>query len=365
LSARSAARRRWPSSAAFLVLSLAATRAFAQTAAPPGPSIKVGTTLFANYSYTFAPKTADATGREVSPSSFDITRAYLTITGDITPRVSFRLTSDVVRDTGSGGSLDGSLVLRLKYAYMQLSLTPWLGPHTWVRVGLQNTPITYAIDQIYRYRFQGSPVPERDAGLSSSDAGASLHFDLPGGHGDVHAAVLNGEGYSHAETNNQKAIQVRTSYKPVTSESSLKGVTLQLVVNYDHYAADLPRHRLLASGFYEHRRFNAGLDVLGTRDQPTAASPLTHGGGYSIFVTPFFKTKGAGPEALFRLDRFQLDQPTGPSHTRVVTGIAYWFPHTGPGTAALMLDYEGFSTANVTPAIPTERRLYVHGLVNF
>jgi hypothetical protein len=366
LSARSAARwRRWPSSAAGIVLSLAATRAFAQTAAPTGPSIKVGTTLFANYSYTFAPKTADATGHEVSPSSFDITRAYLTITGDITPRVSFRLTSDVVRETGSGGSLDGSLVLRLKYAYMQLTMTPWLGPHTWVRFGLQNTPITYAIDQIYRYRFQGSPVPERDAGLSSSDAGASLHLDLPGGHGDVHAAVLNGEGYTHAETNNQKAIQVRTSYKPVTSESSLKGVMLQLVVNYDHYAADLPRHRVLASAFYEHRRFNAGLDVLGTRDQPTLASPLMHGGGYSIFVTPFFKTKGAGPEALFRLDRFQLDQPTGPSRTRVVAGIAYWFPHTGPGTAALMLDYEGFSTANVIPEIPTDRRLFVHGLVSF
>jgi hypothetical protein len=208
-------------------------------------------------------------------------------------------------------------------------------------------------------------VPERDAGLSSSDAGASLHLDLPGGHGDVHAAVLNGEGYTHAETNNQKAIQVRTSYKPVTSESSLKGVMLQLVVNYDHYAADLPRHRVLASAFYEHRRFNAGLDVLGTRDQPTLASPLMHGGGYSIFVTPFFKTKGAGPEALFRLDRFQLDQPTGPSRTRVVAGIAYWFPHTGPGTAALMLDYEGFSTANVIPEIPTDRRLFVHGLVSF
>ena len=233
-----------------------------------GPSIKVGTTLFANYSYTFAPKTADATGREVSPSSFDITRAYLTITGDITPRVSFRLTSDVVRETGSGGSLDGSLVLRLKYAYMQLSLAPWLGPHTWVRFGLQNTPITYAIDQIYRYRFQGSPVPERDAGLSSSDAGASLHLDLPGGHGDVHAAVLNGEGYTHAETNGEKALQVRTTYKPVTEDSPLKGISLQLVVNYDHYAADLPRHRVLASAFYEHRRFNAGLDVLGTRDQP-------------------------------------------------------------------------------------------------
>ncbi len=265
MSARLAARqRRWASSAAFIVSSLAATHAFAQTAAPAGPSIKVGTTLFANYSYTFAPKTVDATGREVSASSFDITRAYLTITGDITPRVSFRVTSDVVRETGSGGSLDGSLVLRLKYAYMQLSLTPWLGQHTWVRFGLQNTPITYAIDQIYRYRFQGSPVPERDAGLSSSDAGVSLHLDLPGGHGDVHAAVLNGEGYTHAETNGEKALQVRTTYKPVTEDSPLEGISLQLVVNYDHYAADLPRHRVLASAFYEHRRFNAGLDVLGT-----------------------------------------------------------------------------------------------------
>ena len=342
-----------------------AARASGQTAVSSGPSIKVGGTLFANYSYTFTPKAVDASGHEMSMSSFDITRAYLTVTGEVVPRVSFRLTSDIARETGSDTSLSGSLVLRIRYVYMQIALAPWLGPHTWVRFGLQNTPITYAIDQIYRYRFQGSPLPERDAGLSSSDAGASLHVDLPGGHGDVHAALLNGEGYAHTETNDQKALQVRTSYKPVTSASSLEGLTLQLVVNYDHYAADLPRHRVLASAFYEHRRFNVGLDVLGVRDQPTLAWPQTHGGGYSIFFTPFFKTKGSGPEALLRLDRLQLDQPTGPSRTRVVAGIAYWFPHTGPGTAALMLDYEGFTTTGVTPTVSTDRRLFVHGLVNF
>lgn len=356
---------RWRTGLALVGLSVLSTRATAQTAGFGGPTIKVGTTLFANYSYTFAPKTVDASGHEASTSSFDITRAYLTVTGDVAPRVSFRVTSDIVRDTGSDPSLNGSLVLRLKYAYMQLDLAPWLGPRTWVRFGLQNTPIVYATDQIYRYRFQGSPLPERDAGLSSSDDGASLHVNLPEGHGDVHAAVLNGEGYQHAETNGQKALQVRTTYKPVTSDSSMKGLSLQLVVNADHYAAGLPRNRVLASAFYEHRRFNAGLDVLGIQDQPTPAVPRTHGGGYSVFVTPFFKTKGAGPEALFRLDRFQLDEPTGPSRTRLVAGLAYWFPHTGPGTAAIMLDYEGFATANTTPAIATEHRLFVHGLVNF
>ncbi len=359
-------RRRWPAGALFLALVLAAAPdAVAQTPTFTGPSVKVGTTLFANYSYTFAPKTLDANGNLIAPNSFDITRAYLTVTGDITPRVSFRVTSDVVRDPASGDGLNGNLVLRLKYAYMQLNLSPWLSANTWVRFGLQNTPVTYFTDLIYRYRFQGSPLPERDAGMSSSDAGASLHFDLPGHHGDVHAAVLNGEGYSHAETNDQKALQVRTTYKPVTAESTFKGLSLQVVVNYDHYAADLPRHRVLASAYYEHRRFNAGLDVLGVRDQPTPTSPLTHGAGYSIFFTPFFKVKGAGPEALFRLDRFQFDEPSGPTHTRLIAGLAYWFPHAAPATAAIMVDYEGFSTANAAPAVATERRLYVHALVNF
>jgi len=356
---------RWWTGLALASLSVLSARANAQTATSGGPNIKVGTTLFMNYSYTFAPKSVDESGHEFSPSSFDITRAYLTVTGDVVPRVSFRVTSDIVREGGADPTLNGSLVLRLKYAYAQFDLAPWLGPHTWARFGLQNTPIVYATDQIYRYRFQGSPLPERDAGLSSADAGASLHVDLPDGHGDVHAAVLNGDSYQHAETNGEKALQVRTTFKPVTSVSPMKGLSLQLVVNYDHYAAGLPRNRVLASAFYEHRRFNAGLDVLGIQDQPTAAAPRTHGGGYSIFFTPFFKTKGAGPEALLRLDRFQLDEPTGPSRTRLVAGIAYWFPHTGPGTAAIMLDYEGFSTANTTPAIATEHRLYVHGLVNF
>ncbi len=331
---------------------------------PFTPSVRVGGQFFGDYFYEFTPKTTDAAGNDVSLSKFEITRVYVNVTGQVTPRISFRITPDIVADTDAGSSINGSLVLRLKFAMAEFSLSPWAGAHTYIRFGLQPTPSWYASEAIYRYRFQGAPFQERDAGMSTSDAGVSFHVDLPDGHGDVHAALFNGEGYNHAEVNNQKAIQVRTTYKPSLSNQWIKGLSLQLVVNTDHYAADLPRHRFLASTFYERHRFNTGLDYLVTRDQPTVTAVDVHGRGYSVWFTPFFRVKGDGPEALVRVDRFRLDA-ANTSKTRVVAGVAYWFSASAPGKAALLLDYEQTSVDSETVSVETDRRLFVHALVNF
>ena len=48
---------------------------------------------------------------------------------------------------------------------------------------------------------------------------------------------------------------------------------------------------------------------------------------------------------------------------RSIIGVAYWFPHQGNVSTALMLDYDAQHLDNITTA-PT-RIVFIHGLLNF
>ena len=50
---------------------------------------------------------------------------------------------------------------------------------------------------------------------------------------------------------------------------------------------------------------------------------------------------------------------------RTIVGVAYWFPHQGNVTSALMLDYDGQSFDNFVPALPKQQRIALHALINF
>ena len=83
---------------------------------------------------------------------------------------------------------------------------------------MQQTPWVDFEESIYRYRFQGTIFADREGYLSSSDVGASFHYNLPGNYGDVHAGVYNGETYSKPEVNDQKGFMVRGTFRPLPDE---------------------------------------------------------------------------------------------------------------------------------------------------
>jgi hypothetical protein len=292
--------------------------------------------------------------------------------------VAFRITPDITRDTDTG-ALNGNLVFRIKYAFAQVNLDEWTGDwkSTWVRLGIQQTPYIDYMENIYRYRFQGNIFEERDAvggNLTSSDAGVSFHTNLPSNYGEFHAGFYNGEGYSKAEVNNEKAFQVRGTVRPMATSSSLAARGLRVTVFYDadHYLQDASRTRFVVNGTFEHRWFNAGLDYLDGKDQtPSAISTEIESKGWSLWVTPFAKEKGNGVEGLFRIDRFKPDVTTASKNTqerqRLIAGVAYWFPHPGgAATAAVLLDFEQVKFANFPAAAnPQQQRIAVHGLVSF
>jgi hypothetical protein len=340
-----------------------------QTPPEPSPpdtqSIRLGTVIFYDYTATQAPKATDAEGRPVTATAFHVARAYLNVTGTISPRVAFRLTPDVARETGTGSSLQGSLTFRLKYAYAQFSLDDWLAPGAFVRAGLQQTLFIDSQEGVYRYRFQGTVFAERDGGLSSADVGVSARVPLPAAYGDVQAAIYNGEGYNRAETNDQKSVQLRATIRPAPQgPQRLRGLRVTGFYLADHAVHDAARHRAIASAAYEHARFNAGFDYLRRRDQTTSVAPMVVSDGWSVFVTPFFNEKGTGFEGLLRVDTFRPNRGLEGRQRRVIAGIAYWFPHPGgPATAAVLLDYEQVTVRDLEQA--RQQRLALHGLISY
>src|SRR5262249_22669892 len=188
------------------------------------PSVKVGGTIFADYTYQLLPTGKDADGNIDHPNAFNISRAYINVTGNISHLISFRITPDVVRVgtiTGADGKpvslpgLSGTLTYRLKYAYGQLNLDDlaqtgasgmmqWKG--SWVRLGMQQTPYVDFHEGIYRYRFQGTIFVDREGFLTSSDLGASAHLVFPGNYGDLHVGGYTGEGCPQPKPNAQKAV---------------------------------------------------------------------------------------------------------------------------------------------------------------
>lgn len=334
-------------------------------------SIGVGAVIFYDYTFTNAPKATDAAGNVVKTSAFNVVRTYINVTGRISSIVSFRITPDVTRETGSGGTLDGSMSYRMKYGYAQFTLDRFTGTNwrnTWVRVGMQQTPFIDAEEPVYRYRFQGTVFAERDGGLASADYGVSFHTNLPNNYGDVHAGLYNGEGYTRAETNDQKAIMIRGTVRPQPYGSALmRGLRFTAYLHDDRYVAGADRNRFIGSVWLEQRRYNAGFDYITRADQALPTGTKVKSDGYSFFVTPFFQEKGNGFEALVRYDSFRPDKAASSTRqNRTIAGIAYWFPHPGGNaTAALLFDYEQVRFKNYATPVPTQERLILHGLINF
>lgn len=352
------------------LVTLMGTPVSAQTpAAPPAPndtpSIQIGATIYADYTYTASPETTDADGNTINPSAFAVTRSYLNINGRLSHLIAFRVTPDIVRDTDAGSSINGNLVFRIKYAFAQINLDDWMTAGSWTRFGIQQTPWVDFEENIYRYRFQGTVFVEREGFMSSSDAGASFHWNLPSNYGDVHAGVYNGENYSKAETNDQKAFQVRGTIRPFAKSSTtwLRGLRGHAFYDADNYIKNDDRNRFVASATFEHPRLNAGVDYLKTADQPLKTAGRIEASGFSVWATPRSRF---GVEALLRYDHLVPDdRQSSQTRNRTIFGASYWFPTQGTMSMALLFDVDTQTFQNSSPAPPKQQRVAVHGLVNF
>jgi hypothetical protein len=341
------------------------------------PKVNVGGTIFADYTYQDVPTAKDADGGTVHPNSFNLTRAYINVTGQISHWISFRITPDVTRQTVTGAGVtlntNNSTVYRLKYAYGQVNFDDFTTHGSWFRIGAQQTPWVDFMEGIYRYRFQGTVFADREGFLSSSDFGASTHWNIPMNYGDVHVGVYNGETYSGAEANDQKAFQARLSIRPAPGVTVARGIRITGFYDGDHYESGAERTRYIASLTFEHPYVNAGAEWLDAKDRTSRLKTFsTHATGFSVWATP---RTPIGVEALLRYDELKPNKdnntidPDG-KKKRFIGGVAYWFPVTKAGiAAAFLIDYENVKYDDFGPANannkPEEKRYALHTLFNF
>lgn len=361
-AAADVSRSRFRRLALFLAIAAIAAPVGAQAPAD-APSIRVGTTIFADYTVQQAPKVFDADGNAVTFSSFNITRAYINITGKLSPRVTFRLTPDITREVDPDSTINGSYTFRLKYAYGQVALDRWLGTGGWTRFGQQGTPFMEFSQDVYRYRFQGQLFEEREGYLSFADLGVTARAVLPHDYGDLHGGMYNGEGSYKPELNDQKAWVLRATGRPLPRHAALHGLRATGFVDHDAYSKNREKHRGIFAVTFEHPRVNAGYDYLAASDRPPGQSAATHGHGWTAFVTP---RTTIGWEGLLRYDSLTADlsHPEQVKH-RAIGGVAYWLKPVNGVTSAVLFDIETTTFASFVPPQATQRRIAVHVLVNY
>jgi hypothetical protein len=354
-----------------LALLLSAAPGFAQeptapaaaSQAPDTPSIKLGVTLFADYTVNQKPKISDADGNEVTLSAFQIARSYINVTGKISRHIAFRITPDIARETGVGSSLNGSYTFRLKYAYAQWNFDDHLTAGSFARFGMQQNPYFDFFESVYRYRFQGTIFLERESFVSSSDVGAAFRYNLPSDYGDIQTGIFNGENYNRPEVNDQKAFMFRGTVRPLQAHSVLRGLRLTGYLDKDAYVKNADRTRALFAASFEHPYVNAAFEYLATKDQTSASETAVNGRGWSMFVTP---RTPRGWEGLVRFDHLVPNRTLKSQvRERTIAGVAYWFAHQGPVATALMFDVDNARFEGFSPARATERRIAVHAFVNF
>jgi hypothetical protein len=338
-------------------------------------SVKVGGVIYADYTYTDEPKITDADKNSVHKSEFEVRRAYINVTGTINDFISFRITPDVaarqtttvtvtppagtptppVPTVGVAGSLDGSLVIRLKYAFGQFNLDKVNLPHgSWIRIGQQQTPYVDYLEGIYRYRFQGTIFPEREGFLSSSDVGISGRYAFPNDYGDIHLGYYNGDTYSKAEANDQKAFQIRGTLRPLPKNDSLKGLRVAVFYDNDSPVQNGSRDRFIVAPTFEHKYVVAGFEYLDAKDRSSglAGKPEVKADGWSLWIEP---RTTSGLEGLFRYDDFKPNKSVSAKKTRTLVGVSYWFKLKAGLSTALLGDYEEVKY-DAALAKPTEKR---------
>jgi len=350
------------------------TPAAAITPPDDTPSIRLGVTLYTDFTYQKDPQVKDTDGNTINPSAFNVSRAYINVTGQLNHIVAFRITPDIVREDGlvtltaPNVISNDSLVYRIKYAFMQINLDDWMTKGSWARFGIQQTPYLDFAENIYRYRFQGTTFTEREGFYNSADAGASFHYNIPSNYGDVHVGVYNGEGYAKTDPNDQKAIEVRGTVRPFASSAPiLRGLRVTGFYFGDNYIRDSERTRAVSEVSYENTYLNAAWEYISAHDQTSITARDVHAKGWSVWATPKKPfSNGSSVEALLRYDHLDPDTAVvDESRPRTIIGIAYWFPHSGSTAATLMLDYDGQTFHNFPTAQPAQRKIAVHGQVIF
>lgn len=203
------------------------------------PALEFGGVIFANYQQR-GDSVSRAANSGHNSSRFDVERVYLNFRMPAGERASIRVTTDLFVGDQSGSSYYRGWTMRLKYAFAQWTFAQGVGGVTGLdmtaRFGMIANPVI-ELEDTYWQRYLSQNSAERSGQFfSSADIGAGLTVALPKRMGELHAAVLNGPGYTAAENDRFKDVVARLSLTPFASSTTLGGWSRSFVVSPWVYA---------------------------------------------------------------------------------------------------------------------------------
>ena len=168
---------------------------------------------------------------------------------------------------------------------------------------------------------------------------------------------------SGSKLNDQKALRI-PRHRPAVRAGPGRccaACAAHFVYYNDHYAGDDERKRLMGNVTFEHHYVNAGFDYLDAKDQTLRdRARRRRASGYSIWATPRLPlAEGASWEGCSDTITGRRIAPTtiapaarhrardarfsDQKQNRTIFGVAYWFPHQGNVSTAMLVDYDGQS----------------------
>ncbi len=291
-------------------------------------------------------------------SQFAIKRGYFRVTKELLPWFDAHMTFDVttVKDPEETGdapnNLDGSIALRIKYAYGKFKLPDFaFFTKPYFEVGVAHMPWLDYEEHVNFYRMQDTMFMERNGLFNSADIGATFvsliggempkeyqetvsHY-YPGRYGSMSFGIYNGGGYHASEKNQNKVLEGRLTVRPLPD--IIPGLQLSYFGLTGKGNKDTKPDWTVNNGFisFEHEYVVlTGQYYWGKGNQ--GGSDENDKDGYSIFaeLKPHKKFSVIG-----RYDFFDPnDNKKDDENSRYIAGIVYHIDKQHKNT--VLLDYD-------------------------
>ncbi len=293
----------------------------------PAPSpIQISGVLFSYFVYS----TEGKEGKDFN--RFDLDRIYLTAKGQVFDDAKIQVTTDLFRGTSYrqpdsiAKMYYGGFAVRMKFAFMDYAPVSFLS----VKFGLIPTVWPSLVDGVWKYRGISATVSDLQSYYPTADMGVSVSYALPGKMGDVSGFILNGSGFTSAETNRYKDFALRASVTPFVDDPLLKPL---LVAGYVYKGSNmsttstvLPRNRFGGLVSYTYSVASATVEFNSRQDAPKYADTLVSGTALSFFgeiKAPLDEWKDK-VSLLWRYDVVEPNDLKGGDQTRLkILGLTY------------------------------------------
>ncbi|HKW88018.1 MAG TPA: hypothetical protein VJN21_04605 [Candidatus Acidoferrales bacterium] len=288
-----------------------------------GGKIQLGATFFGDYTYYndtgFGPQFLTQENQEGPGNSgfnsFDVTRTYINFIYSPNEMVTLRVTPNIFRQVDGtsgaiangngaqiGGSTNGNLSFRLKYAYVdfnQLFKNSEAFKKDKITFGQTQQPLTDWEEGLSGYRYTYL-TPWNYLSLSSTYVGARLHGPIERNgkeYLDYDLGVFTTASFHAIEQNDKKQVMGRLTWYPVGTKSDRTGFGLTVFEDYGYNTklpsqTSTPLNRLAV--FAHFQSHDKGYEIVGEYDlgrnsfsagnlfsgaAPVAGGPFDAGGG--------------------------------------------------------------------------------------